>query len=1496
MRNILVAICIFTSIVTFSQQPEYEVVNTSVNSRFAELGVTFLTENEVIFASSKKDNSEKNFSKDRRRNNRQLYLDFYRATISPEGDLIQTSKFSNEQNNKIYESDITFSKDLKTAFFTWNNFYNTLSRKDSAKWQSLRILKADLNDNLELINTKQVTFNSENYSVRNPTLSPDGKKLFFVSDIPGGIGKTDIYVVDIMDDGTLSEPKNLGPYINTTEVELFPFVDDNNTLYFSSYGRKGLGDLDIYKSEYKNGSYQPVEHLPAPINSNYDDFAYVTSNNGESGYISSNRRGGKGDADIYYFKLKEEICEQEIAFKFYNEENDASISDVIISISESSKEIDSFLAKIEDNPSYKFDCGKTFNLILEKEGFESVNLTLSIDNEAGVIQEQIVYFKPVQCKVQISGTVTEIESEVLLVNTEIKLMHNKNEVATTTTDENANFSFEVDCNKKYRIVASKNSYVSKEAYFSSNKKNNASIVQNFKLKSAICNQIVTGLISNVETNEKLSDAQVSLLKNDEVVQTTSSNIEGKFRFEIDCNDTYTLKVEKQDFAIFEESFNTNSKHKNIIPKNIKLTSTICNQLLSGIVTDFETKNAISGVQIQLIENNEVVDSTTSDNNGNYSFTLNCSSNYKIKSSLDNYTTSEFEWTTNKKHQNALTQNIQLQSTICNQILEGLVIDIDSRSVLEGSKVVLAENGIEIDSQTIGADGKFSFQIKCNSSYELTTTKTDFSSSKVTLTTNSVKNHVLTKNILLKSTICEQLISGIITDIETGKTLPNSKVTLVINDNVIDEVLTNQNGEYQFNVDCNTSYTISIAKADYFSTNSETATNAIHKNTLQKNFELKSSICNQTISGNISDIDTNNIIPEASVTIKLEGNIINEIRSDSNGFFSFDAECSKLYTIIVNAKNFVQESFSLETNSIHKASVVQNISLKSSICNQVVSGLVTDIDTKEAIPNATISIKVQGENQSFEVKSDNNGAYSFEVPCNKIYSISVLAENYKAEHFDIEINSEHEKNVEHQITLKSSICNEFVKGIVTNIDSKEVIENVEISVMVNENIIQTTTNQNDGSYDLKLNCGINYKLLFTSENFASKIIELNTEKINLKSVILNIELKSTVCEQTISGVIEDQDSNEIIENAIVSLIFNDEIIRTINTNADGSYQFDIDCEKNYYIDVKGENYISKQFEVYTNNIHKTVVKRNILLESLICYQTMRISLKNEFTNMPIPKVEVTIIKNETDVETLTTSNNGNLEIKLDCDANYQIAVQKNGFKNFSRTFNTDDKKYRKNEESFVLKPLTCSQPIMITVVDLITKKPLRNAKVQVNIDDILLTNNGILNYTLECKTDNLISINAENYLQNDLKVTVSETPGSILKYNIQLIPASEIVSVNEVDMLKLKTIPFDLDKDVISRSTAVKLNTVVDFLKSYPEYSIEVKNHTDSRAPDNYNLELSEKRAQSILNYMISQGVNPERVTAIGLGETELLNKCKNGVKCTEAEHQQNRRTEFILKK
>ncbi|MER3375798.1 MAG: OmpA family protein [Allomuricauda sp.] len=273
-----------------------EIKNLAINSKYSDFAPMFHKDSEVVFASAQ----DSSFLTTRRyRWTNQPFLDLYVAKAKEDsGDLYGTKKFSKKINTKYHEASVAFSPDQQTIYFTRNNYGKRLKRGKNGI-NHLKIYQSNLIDG-EWTNAVEVPFNSENYSTGHPSISPDGTKMYFVSDKPGGYGETDIYVVDILENGEFSEPKNLGRGINTSGKEMFPYITEN-TLYFSSNRAMGFGGLDVYKAEYSNDVFGVAYNLGEPINSNRDDFSYIVDSSGEKGYFASNRKGGKGDDDIYSF-------------------------------------------------------------------------------------------------------------------------------------------------------------------------------------------------------------------------------------------------------------------------------------------------------------------------------------------------------------------------------------------------------------------------------------------------------------------------------------------------------------------------------------------------------------------------------------------------------------------------------------------------------------------------------------------------------------------------------------------------------------------------------------------------------------------------------------------------------------------------------------------------------------------------------------------------------------------------------------------------------------------------------------------------------------------------------------------------------------------------------------------------------------------------------------------------------------------------------------------
>ena len=210
-------------------------------------------------------------------------------------------KFNNDLNTKYHDAAVSFNSDYSEIFFTRNNYLEGKTGKSDENIVNLKIYTAK-SEGDGWGKQESLPFNSDEYSVAHPALSPDGNTLYFTSNMPGGFGGMDLYK-SVKENGRWSPPVNLGKDINTEGNELFPVCHLSNKLYFPSDGHAGLGGLDIYTvSIQPDGTLNTLENIGFPINTSSDDFGMIISEDGLCGYFSSDREGGLGRDDIYYFK------------------------------------------------------------------------------------------------------------------------------------------------------------------------------------------------------------------------------------------------------------------------------------------------------------------------------------------------------------------------------------------------------------------------------------------------------------------------------------------------------------------------------------------------------------------------------------------------------------------------------------------------------------------------------------------------------------------------------------------------------------------------------------------------------------------------------------------------------------------------------------------------------------------------------------------------------------------------------------------------------------------------------------------------------------------------------------------------------------------------------------------------------------------------------------------------------------------------------------------
>ena len=358
----------------------YTVKNLDINTSKSDFGATFF-QDRIVFTSAR---DTTKFSEKLYTWNNQPFLNLYVAERNPaDGSLFNETVFLPNVMTKYHEATASFDATGKTIYYSTNIVKKNKLIIDEAKTNNFQIVKGDIVNN-KLENPQKVFFDSNDYSVGHPSLSEDGKWLFFASDMPNGIGETDLYYVKIAADGTMSSPVNLGPKINTIGNDLFPFFHNGN-LYFSSDGHYGYGDLDVYESKLlADGTFSDPVNLGAPINSNKDDFSFIIDSADNYGYVSSNREGGKGDDDIYSFTKGKPVCNQTISGMATDRKTKLPLADVTIMGYNSYSEI---LGETKTNYEGKYaievPCGKVVKMIAAKPNYSSDEKTVETTKENG---------------------------------------------------------------------------------------------------------------------------------------------------------------------------------------------------------------------------------------------------------------------------------------------------------------------------------------------------------------------------------------------------------------------------------------------------------------------------------------------------------------------------------------------------------------------------------------------------------------------------------------------------------------------------------------------------------------------------------------------------------------------------------------------------------------------------------------------------------------------------------------------------------------------------------------------------------------------------------------------------------------------------------------------------------------------------------------------------------------------------------------------------------
>jgi outer membrane protein OmpA-like peptidoglycan-associated protein/tetratricopeptide (TPR) repeat protein len=377
--------------IAYSKNPDYlpkilekgkkfNIQNLGFNTKFSDFGGTL--KGGKLYITSARNTSRKTYGW-----TEEPFLDIYELAKSEDGTYQAAALVEDKVNTKYHEGLVSFSPDGNTMYFSRESFFEKEYEKDSIskyKYSLLHLFKAKKSDG-KWDNVEGFAVNSKNYSVKNPSVSSDGKTLYFASDMPGGYGLFDIYKASINSDGSLGEPVNLGQKVNTQSQEMFPYISSNNTLYFSSNGHLGLGNLDVFYTKEIDGKMAPIRNVGIPINSSGDDFAFSLNEETEEGYVSSNRDGGLGGDDIYAIKKLQPLCDVLITGTVTDDKTGKPLNAASVSLYDDLGNL--VLSKVTNSDGtveFIVECDKASALQVVLDGYESRVVTIAASQEEEV--------------------------------------------------------------------------------------------------------------------------------------------------------------------------------------------------------------------------------------------------------------------------------------------------------------------------------------------------------------------------------------------------------------------------------------------------------------------------------------------------------------------------------------------------------------------------------------------------------------------------------------------------------------------------------------------------------------------------------------------------------------------------------------------------------------------------------------------------------------------------------------------------------------------------------------------------------------------------------------------------------------------------------------------------------------------------------------------------------------------------------------------------------
>lgn len=428
----------------------------------------------------------------------ETFLDLFYSDLDRQGFPMKPQEFSVNMNSTLHEGPVTFNRKGDIIYFTSNNQEKGVRKANAEGRVGIKIYQAHKGE-FDWEDIRELPFNNDEYDAMHPSLSPDGRRLYFSSNMPGGYGGYDLYFVEKRGE-SWSIPINLGPEINTPLNEAFPFIHESGVLFFSSNAHNSRGGLDIFMINISTQTWGRVVNLGIPFNSPHDDLGFILDADGEFGYFASGRSNGKGKDDIYFFSLPEGMegintgLELATQFVVFDAKSNRRIPGAAIRVLERSSD----------------------GLIKENEFYD-----IQLEPSSGNPDELVIKLK--------QKNPYEMGSPVLY------------------TDANGEGIYRLKTDKSYFIFVTKDGFKSSELTYSTVGEAGSQVVR-VPLSSADC-AVVDGVVTVENYNTPVPNASVRIFNNSTREEISlRANSEGTFEYCLPTGYEYTLYAEKEGFT------------------------------------------------------------------------------------------------------------------------------------------------------------------------------------------------------------------------------------------------------------------------------------------------------------------------------------------------------------------------------------------------------------------------------------------------------------------------------------------------------------------------------------------------------------------------------------------------------------------------------------------------------------------------------------------------------------------------------------------------------------------------------------------------------------------------------------------------------------------------------------------------------------------------------------------------------------------------------------